>query len=101
MKLHWKVRYRLHRLRRLLQRFRDDEAGAWWIWLLIGLALSVVAYLIMPKPQAEKPPAASDLDDPTADAGKPVPVVFGTVTVKGLNILWYGEKSLKTKTVKV
>jgi hypothetical protein len=40
------------------------------------------------------------MDNPTADAGRPVPVVFGTVTVKGLNVLWYGDKSKQTKKVK-
>lgn len=60
--------------------------------LLIGIALNVVAYLIMPKPKQEKPPAVKDMDAPTAEAGRPVPVVFGTVTVKGLNIIWFGDK---------
>jgi len=73
---------------------------AWWIGLLIGLALNVVAYLIMPKPKREKAEAAKDMDSPTAEAGRPVPVVFGTLTVKGLNVLWYGDKSTKTYEVK-
>lgn len=72
---------------------------AWWITLLIALALNVVAYLIMPKPKTSKPEAAKDMDNPTADAGRPVPVVFGTITVKGLNVLWYGEKSTRERTV--
>ncbi|WP_298702485.1 hypothetical protein [uncultured Brevundimonas sp.] len=73
---------------------------AWWIGLLIGLALNIVAYLIMPKPKTEKAEAAKDMDAPTAEAGRPVPVVFGTMTVKGLNVLWYGDKSTKTYEVK-
>lgn len=71
----------------------------WWVSLLIGLALSVVAYLIMPKPKQPKPPAAKDMEDPTAEAGRPIPVVFGTITVKGGNLLWYGEKSLAERKV--
>mgnify|MGYP003434569998 CR=1 FL=1 len=67
---------------------------AWWISLLIGLALNIIAYLIMPKPKQPKPPAAKDLEDPTAEAGRPMPVGFGTITVKGGNIVWFGEKSL-------
>lgn len=65
---------------------------AWWVSLLIGLAINVIAYLIMPKPKPPKPPAAKDLEDPTAEAGRPMPVVFGTLTVKSPNIIWYGEK---------
>ena len=72
---------------------------AFFLNLLLALALMVVAYLIMPKIKQEKP-ETKDLDDPTAEAGKPLPVVFGTVTVKGLNVLWFGEKSRKTRKVK-
>lgn len=74
---------------------------AWWIGLLIGLALTVVSYLIMPKPRTNmQPQETKDWDAPTADAGRPVPVVFGTLTIKGLNVIWYGEMSTKTEKVK-
>ena len=65
---------------------------AWFVQLLIGLAINIIAYLIMPKPKPPQPPEVKDLNDPTAEAGRPVPVLFGTITIKGLNILWYGEK---------
>ena len=72
-------------------------------WLILGLALLgslALNLLLAPKPKAPKPEAAKDLEDPTAEAGRPIPVVFGTVTVKGLNLLWFGEKSLRTSKVK-
>lgn len=72
---------------------------AWFIPLLIGLALNIIAYLLLPKAKKPKPPAATDLDDPTAEAGRPVPVVFGTLTVKSGNILWFGDKTLVDQTV--
>lgn len=68
----------------------------WLLGLLISVAIQIVAYIIMPKPKAPKPEAAKDLENPTAEAGRPIPVVFGTVTIKGPNILWYGEKSINT-----
>jgi hypothetical protein len=68
--------------------------------LLLGLVLNVVAYLIMPKPKSAKPPAAQDMENPVAEAGKPIPVVFGTITVKGLNVLWFGEKHIRTYKIK-
>lgn len=74
--------------------------AGWLVALLISLAIQVVAYIIMPKPKAPKPEAARDLESPTAEAGRPIPVVFGTVTVKGPNILWYGDKSVRTYKVK-
>ncbi len=64
------------------------------VQIAIGLAISTVGYMLAPKPKQQKPPEARDLENPTADAGRPVPVVFGTIEVKGLNILWYGEKDV-------
>lgn len=66
---------------------------SFFVSLLIGIALQVVGYLLMPKPKTPKPAAAQDLESPTAEAGRPIAVIFGTITVKGPNILWYGEKS--------
>jgi hypothetical protein len=67
-----------------------------WFALAVGLAINVVAYLILPKAKAAKPAAATDMEDPTAEAGRPMPVPFGTITIKGSNLLWYGEKSLRS-----
>lgn len=72
---------------------------AWFIPLLLAIIFNVIAYLLAPKPKKQKPPEAKDLDNPSADAGRPIPVVFGTVTIKGLNVLWYGDKAKETKKV--
>lgn len=72
---------------------------AWFIPLLIGLALNIIAYLIMPKPKAPKPEAAKDGENPVAEAGKPLPVLSGSMTIKELNILWYGEKATNVRTI--
>lgn len=71
----------------------------WFLFLLLGIGLQVIGYLLMPKPKTPKPEAAKDLENPTAEAGRPVAVVFGTMTVTGPNILWYGEKTLKERQV--
>lgn len=68
--------------------------------LLISLAVSAISYLITPKPKTGKPAAASDLDDPTSDAGREMPVPFGDITIKSPNILWFGEKSVRQYKVK-
>jgi predicted MFS family arabinose efflux permease len=73
---------------------------AFWLIILAAVASVALSLLLMPRPKTPKPEAAKDLDDPTAEAGRPIPVVFGTITVKGLNLLWFGEKSLKTSKVK-
>lgn len=74
-----------------------------WNWvaqLLISIAISVVAYLILPKPKTPKPEAAKDFQNPTAEAGRPCTVLFGDMLIKGGNILWYGEKSRRDYQVK-
>jgi len=73
---------------------------AFWVAFLVALALNIVSYLLMPKPKAAKPEAAKDMDNPTAEAGRPMPVPFGTNTIKGLNVVWFGEKSLRSYSVK-
>ena len=52
--------------------------------------------------QAAEPKAATleDFDIPTAQEGRAIPVVFGTVTVRGPNVVWYGDlyaKPIKKK----
>lgn len=74
---------------------------AFWIPFLVAMVFTVVAYLIMPKPKKAQPSATRDMEAPTADAGRPIPVVFGTITVKGLNVLWYGDLGQQTRNVKM
>lgn len=73
---------------------------AWIVQLLIAVAMNVIAYLIQPKPKQAKPEAAKQSETPTADAGIPVPVPFGTITAKGLNVMWYGDQNMSTYQVK-
>ena len=62
------------------------------------IVTSIISHLLAPKPPKPKPAALSDFDVPTADEGKPVPVVFGTVLVKGPNVVWFGD--LRTSPIK-
>lgn len=63
--------------------------------MLVGLAIEVVGYLLMPKAKTDKE-ATKDMENPTAEAGRPIPVVFGEVEIKGVNILWFGDKDQHT-----
>ena len=87
-------RWRLYRLR------SGRTFGLGWLAvLLISIAIQVIGYVLMPKPKAPKPEAAKELDDPVAEAGKPVSVVVGTMQCTELNILWSGDKSIRTYNV--
>jgi hypothetical protein len=61
----------------------------WYIALLI-VAL-VVAYAMAPKPPEPEPPELNDIDAPTAEEGKDIPVLFGTCLIRSPNIVWYGK----------
>lgn len=74
---------------------------AFLIQLAIALIINAVAYILAPKPKGPKPEEVAQLENPTAEAGKPLSVVFGTMWVQEVNILWYGDKSSKTYKVKV
>lgn len=69
---------------------------AFFVLLAVTVALAAVNYLLMPKPKSPRPEAVKDLENPTAEAGRPVPVPFGTLTIKGLNALHYTDKGKRT-----
>lgn len=68
----------------------------WFLPIILAIIFNVIAYFLAPKPKKEKPPEVKDVDDPTASAGRPIPVLFGSKSIKGLNVLWFGDKSKAT-----
>lgn len=63
------------------------------IQFAIAVVLAVMSYLFMPRPKLPTPDEAQELEAPMAEAGVPVPVVFGTKTMKAPNALWTGDVS--------
>ena len=61
----------------------------WYLVVIVVAALVSVA--LAPKPPEPKPASLSDVDAPTAEEGRPIPVVFGTVLLRGANVVWYGD----------
>ncbi len=60
-------------------------------YLVVIVATLFVSSMLAPKP---KPPAASGLEDiqaPTAEDGREIPVLFGTRDIAGPNVTWYGD----------
>lgn len=74
---------------------------AWIVQIIVAIVMAALSYLFMPRPKAPTPDAAEELDVPTADAGMPVPVVFGTMTVRSPNALWTGDVSTTSEKVKM
>ncbi len=67
----------------------------------IVIQLVIIAIIIglnealTPKPQTEraKPAGLGDFELPTATEGRPVPLLWGRVLIKGPNVVWYGDLS--------
>lgn len=60
--------------------------------LLFSLVMMVIAYaiqmILMPRPE-NNDAVVGDMDVPTAEDGKTIPVVFGTILLKDSNIIDY------------
>lgn len=74
----------------------------WWniAFFAVSLALS---YLLTPTPRqpnrrSPKPKGINDINFPTAQEGRDIPVLFGRRWISGPNVVWYGD--LKTVPVK-
>ena len=67
-------------------------------WAVAALVISVAASYVMSSQVAastRSPSTLEDFDVPTAEDGKQMPVIFGTVTLKSSNIVWYGDLDYK------
>lgn len=69
----------------------------WWI-AVVFIAAFAISYAMMPKPQSRPPAGLSEFKVPTAEAGREIPVLFGTRDLEGPNVVWYGH--LRTVAVK-
>lgn len=67
----------------------------------IGLAVGmlILSYLLTPKPKGPKPPSVDELDEPSAEAGKPIPKVFGSMMLTSPNLLMYADKAIEKRDV--
>ena len=59
--------------------------------VIVLVAALFISTALAPKPPQPKPAALEDFDVPVAEEGRPIPVVFGTVTITGPNVMWYGD----------
>jgi hypothetical protein len=65
---------------------------------IVLVVSAFISAALAPKPPKPKPASLEDFDVPVAEEGRPIPVVFGTVTITGANVLWYGAlRSTKIK----
>lgn len=74
-----------------------------WFMLVVMVVSALVSYSMAPKQQPPPPAALQDFNVPTAEEGRAIPVVFGTVYITGPNVIWYGHlraRPVRTKSGK-
>lgn len=59
--------------------------------IVLIVAALIVSHALAPKVQPQPPAALEDFSAPTAEEGRAVPVIFGTVWITGPNVVWYGD----------
>ena len=73
----------------------------WLVQLLIAVALNILSYVLTPKPKAAKPAAVEQAQNPTAEAGRPIPKLWGSGRVMETNVLGFWDKSSRQYQIKV
>ena len=66
--------------------------------LYVGFTLLSGALRPRPRPSGPEPGGLGDFDVPTAEEGRAIPVVFGTVDLRSPNVVWYGDLSVVPRT---
>lgn len=70
--------------------------------LILFVASLLISYFTRPDPppgpEDARASGLSDINVPTAQDGKPVPVLFGRRQIKSPNVIWYGD--LKTDPIR-
>lgn len=76
---------------------------AFWMALLVSLAMTVVGELLRPKqkPQNAQASGLDDFDLPTAEEGRSIPIFAGKVKINGPNVVAYGDLESLALTRKV
>lgn len=69
-----------------------------WVGAVLFIIALVVAYTMQPKPETRPPAGLDEIQAPTAEVGREIPVLFGTRKMDGPNVVWYGD--LRTVPIK-
>lgn len=74
-----------------------------WVQAAYFVVSLVLTYALAPKPDKPKPASLKDIEAPTAEVGREIPVLFGTRKISGPNVVWYGDlrvTAVKSKSKK-
>lgn len=63
----------------------------WLILVLVNIGVGIATAILQKPPKDASASGLGDFQAPTAEEGRVIPVVFGTVKIKGPNVVWYGD----------
>jgi len=69
-----------------------------WNFVIAAVVSLVIVYATRPKPETPQAATLEQFDVPTAQAGRSIPVLFGTKEIGNHNCVWYGD--IRTKAIK-
>lgn len=69
-----------------------------WVAFAVSVAISVISYLLTPKPEMSNPAAAEDLDVPAPKEGESIMMIFGMPKITSASVTWYGD--IKAEAIK-
>lgn len=62
-----------------------------WVAAALFVASTVVSALLAPRPKDASASSLGDFQVPTAEEGRPVPLLLGTCKISGPNVTWWGH----------
>jgi hypothetical protein len=62
-----------------------------WVQIAIWIAILIIGVAIAPKPKSSTPTPGEPDGIATAEAGKAIPVLFGTRLIQAPNVVWWGD----------
>lgn len=60
-------------------------------WVGVFIASLFIMSFVKPKVETPRPASLEDFNVPTAETGRNVPIIYGTVLCKDANTVWYGD----------
>lgn len=70
----------------------------WTLILYIIVIILAIYFYVTAESPTQTTKTLTDIEGPTAEEGRAVPVIFGTCLLKSPNMVWYGD--LKYKVIK-
>jgi hypothetical protein len=69
-----------------------------WASVIYFVVTTILTIALAPRPPTPRSASLTDFTLPTAEQGRSIPIIFGTVNITGANCVWYGD--LTTSNIK-